>query len=225
MSQVTVASEQTPQVWRVTTDAELRVYCNQAFQSNDGLFVPQGVIDGKLWYFAGDIIPTGQVALLPALTLTSTEDALTNQQATYSAYIYQKRTNKRLGVLLERFAVPPEPVSTSWAQLTIHKQGVIPRTNNDTYTKQAVDALIVATIANQQIKSSGVAVLAVGAASSVVTVPYAGLKANSRIIAFSQDPNVSGVLHAENFVVGVSFDIVSSVTGDEGTVFWIALEN
>ena len=225
MSQVTVASEQTPSVWRLSAAAELRVYCNQSFQSNDGLFVPQGVVSSKLFYFTGDIIVTLNVALLPALTLTSTEDALTNQQATYSAYVYDKKTNKMQGVILERFSVPPTPVGTNWAQLTIHKQGVIPRTSNDTYSKQAIDALIASAIANQQVKSSGVAVLAVGAADSRVTVPYAGLKANSRIIAFSQDPNVSGVLHAENFVVGVSFDVVSSITGDEGTIFWIALEN
>lgn len=54
-----------------------------------------------------------------------------------------------------------------------------------------------------------------------VTVPSAAVLLTSRIICSSMDANVSGALHIENVVPGVSFDIVSSNLGDAGTVAWL----
>lgn len=212
--------DETPPIYGATDTAPaLEIYANEFFTTSDGKPVPAGNVMQRDFRHRVVCTVEDEVLKIPAvLGIYSTEDAIDNQQATYTAYLCIK--NREPIIWLDQFSIPPltgEMTSTSWARLRLHKAGTIARRSSEVWTKQQVQAAI--DLAVGQVTRTGVAELIGGE----VEVPYSLVTADSRIGAFSLDENVSGILRVTqaDIIPGESFVIRSSEADDNGIVFWI----
>lgn len=221
-----IDAQETPALWGSTDTAPaLEIYANEQFDTSDGKMVLPG--SPELGDFRHRVVGSvvDAVATFPIVQgIYSTEDSLTNQLATYSAFI---RVNGRpLIPWLERFQIPPllqGVESWSWTRLRIHKEGVRARRDNNTYTATQTDQAIDAAILQGTglLRDTGIATLINGEA----LVESEKAQTGSRIVSFSMDPNVTGVLIAPivDIVPGESFMIRSTNPGDNGQVSWFVV--
>ena len=214
---------ETPANWGAADTAPaLEIYADVTFDTSDSKTVLAGNVE--LGDFRHRVVGSvlDEVATFPPIIgIYSTEDSLTNQMATYTAYI---RLQGREPIpYLERFRIPPltrpEMTSTSWTRLRIHNQGVIPRGPGEEwkiFVLSAIEAAI-----GQQTKA-GLATLVDGE----VEVPNSLVTINSKIAPFSMDENVTGSLRATvaDIIEHESFVIRSTNDADEGRVGWIMID-
>lgn len=212
--------DETPPIYGGTDAAPtLEIYANEPFTTSDGKPIPAGnVMQGDFRYRVVCSVED-EVLMIPAvLGIYSTEDAIDNQQATYTAYLRIK--NREPLIWLDQFSIPPltgEMTSTSWARLRLHKAGNIARRSSEVWTKQQTQAAI--DLAVGQTTKTGVAELIGGE----VEVPHGLVTAESRIGAFSLDENVIGTprVTQADIIPGESFAIRTNNADDNGLVFWI----
>ena len=215
---------ETPAIWGIADLAPaLEIYADQTFETSDGKTVLVG--SPELGDFRHRVVAVveNEVAIFPRISgIYSTEDSLTNQRATYSAWLRVKGRDPI--PWLVNFRIPPllsGIESMSWTRLRIHNQNVIARASADAYTKQQTNDLIatalLAFVTNKM--ASGLATLVDGAAY----VPTLQVLATSRIAAFSMDDGVTGRLRAPQteIVDEEGFSIKSTNEGDNGAVMWL----
>lgn len=220
--QLDIDTTETPAQYGLTDNAPaLEIYANEQFDTNDGKTVMPG--DPERGDFRHRVVGSvaASVITFPKVEgIYSTEDSLTNQLATYSAYI--RITGQPLIPWLERFPLPTLPqgqASWSWTRLRIHAAGVLARHSAEVYTKtQTNQAIAAALLQGGTVAASGLANLADGA----VLVPTTAVLITSKIGVFSMDEFVTGNLRAPaaDIVSGVSFMIRSTNPGDNGVVSW-----
>lgn len=218
----------TPAIWGITDLAPaLEIYPNQPFETSDGKTVLPGSV--QLGDFRHRVIGTvedGEAQWPSIIGIYSTEDSLTNQNATYSAFIRVKGRDPI--PWLENFRIPVLTqglVSMSWSRIRVHNGHGRPLRSNDVYTKQGtLDA----------INAALVGFFTAGMPSGLVTmvdgfalVENVNAHVTSRIFVSSMDPGVTGSLRCEQADVGdeESFVIRSTNQADTGTVAWLVLNN
>lgn len=220
---LTIDSQSTSNIWQLTDAAPvLEIYANEQFDTPDGQTVLPGNVElGDLCRrVVGAVV--ANVLTFPVITnFDSTEDSITNQRATYSAYI---RANGREPIpWLLNFPVAPIKVagatSVNWSSIRIHAARVIARRTNDVYTKQQTEDAITARLINfpgNSVLENGLAPMVAGQAA----VSSAALPASSVIHLTSQDEGVSGTPRVGVKTPGAGFTILSSNGADEGNVGW-----
>lgn len=199
----------------------LEIYANEQFETDDGKTVLSGnvMLSDFRHRVVGEIVD-GEIHFPAIVGIYSTEDSLTNQIATYSAYIKVKGREPILW--FDRFRVPPltrpEMTSTSWTRLRVHNRHPIARPSTDDW-KNFVLASIEAAVGQQT--KTGVAQMVDGE----VEVPHTSVTFASRIAPFSMDEGVTGSLRAAvaDIIPNDSFVIRSTNPGDNGTVAWIMI--
>jgi hypothetical protein len=207
------------------TAPALEIYADKSFKTSDGLSVLAGSVERQ--DFRHRVVGTvvDGVATFPKIAgIYTTEDSLTNQQATYSAYI--RVAGREPIPYLVRFPLAPllgPQLSVSWTTVEIHALEPIARRSSDVYTRQQTENAIAAAI-QQALASrlrSGVATLVNGE----VEVTSDVVKADSRIAVNSMDENVTGVLRAPQagIIENESFLIQSTNADDNGFVSWLIL--
>lgn len=222
--QGSIDAMQTPSIWGVSdTEPALEVYADEAFDTSDGKRVlPGSVLRGDFRHRVIGSVVDDSMLLPPVTGIYSTEDSLTNQLATYSAYV--RVANREPIPWLLRFRIPPvhniDPPSWSWTGLGIHNRGIIGRRTNEVYTKQQTEDIFQALLRENQL--SGIAVLIDGE----VEVPHGSITFNSRIIVTSMDENVTGTPRAalQDIIEHTSFVIRSNNPGDNGVVSWLVIK-
>lgn len=215
----------TPNIYQLTDQAPtLEIYADETFDTSDGQTVLAGSVHNGDFCKRVVCSVASNVLSIPAIEdIDTTEDALTNQQATYSAYI---RAAGREPIPWQlQFPLAPITVqgalSVSWATIRIHAIGVIGR-RLDADWQQHVSDLIAAAIAGigeGVVVAKGTAVMAAGEA----TVTDFHVLSNSIIQLTGQDAGVRGSLFVLSRTPGVGFTINSSDGGDQGDVGWTIL--
>ena len=225
--EVSIDAHRTPAIWGISDlEPALEIYPNELFDTNTGLTVLPG--DPEVGDFRHRVIGSvvDGVAQFPAVTgIYSTEDSLTDQMATYSAYI---RVNGRPPIpWLERFRIPVLTqglTSWTWSRLRVHARSARVLRSDEVYTKQqtldAINAAIAGFVAAPQVLS-GVALMVDG----VALVETVQARVTSRICPFSMDPGITGQLRCEQADIAEdeSFVIRSTNGGDTGAVGWMLL--
>ena len=220
--QLDIDATETPAQYQLTDNGPaLEIYANEQFDTDDGKTVMPG--DPERGDFLHRVVGSvaANVITFPKVEgIYSTEDSLTNQLATYSAYI--RITGQPLIPWLERFPIPPlnqGMASWSWTRLRIHAAGVLARRSAEVYTKQQTDSAIAAALLQGgTLAASGFATLEDGE----ILVPTQSVVVTSKIGTFSMDEFVTGNLRAPaaDIIAGVSFMIRSTNPGDNGVVSW-----
>lgn len=225
--QIDIDELKTPAIWGLTDLAPaLEIYADEPFDTNDGLSVLAGDVNlGDFRHRVIGAVAGGVATFPPIVGIYTTEDSLTNQLATYSAYI---RVAGRAPIpYLERFPLAPphgNQVSVSWTSIKIHALAPIARRSSDVYTKtqteNAIQAAILSALASRL--TSGVATLIDGEAE----VPNSFVRLESRIVSYSMDENVTGTLRTglADIIEHESFVIRSTEVGDNGQVAWIMVQ-
>ncbi len=224
--QIEIDELKTPANWGLADTAPaLEIYADEPFDTNDGLSVLAG--DVRLGDFRHRVVGSvaDSIATFPKVVgIYTTEDSLTNQLATYSAYI--RVAGREPIPYLVRFPLAPvngPHLSVSWTTIKIHALEPIARRSSDVYTRQqtenAIQAAIQSALASRI--SSGVAVLEDGEAEVLSNV----IKFDSRIAVTSMDESITGVVSAPKagIVENESFLIRSTNGGDNGFVSWLIL--
>lgn len=223
---LTIDSDETPAIWGLSDIAPaLEIYPNDLFTTSDGRTVPPGnVLLGDFRHRVIGTVTDG-VAVFPQISgIHSTEDALDNQMATYSAYV--RVAGREPIPWLEQFPIQPLQnglLSTSWPRLRIHARATKVRRSNEVYTKQETNSAIDAALLQFRaaMMPSGVAVMIDGAA----VVSTEKVHVTSAIMLTAMDAGITGVLRAPQADIGdgEGFVIRSSQEGDSGAVAWMIL--
>jgi len=223
---LSIDPDETPAIWGLSDLAPaLEIYANELFVAAEGKTILPGNVE--LGDFRHRVVGsvTDGVALFPQVNgIYSTEDALDNQLATYSAFI---RVAGRDPIpWLEDFSIQPLQnglISTSWPRLRIHKNATRSRRSNDVYTKQQTNSAIEAALLQFRgsLMPSGVALMDGGEA----WVSTEKVFVTSAIILTAMDAGITGVLRAaqEDIADSEGFMIRSSQQGDSGAVSWLIL--
>src|SRR6266481_9219833 len=110
------------------TNVEIWIVANKAFVTPDGKPISAGSVADAAWMVrvAEGIIVADNVLQVPEIIVDATEDAISGQDATLSAFVVtqQGRPVSALSVF-RNFKVPPSPSSMSWAQLAVHNSSVV----------------------------------------------------------------------------------------------------
>jgi hypothetical protein len=223
---LTIDPVRTPALWgSKDLNPALEIYPNDAFDTSDGKTVLPGSLE--LGDFRHRVIGTVENDELnfPAITgIYSTEDSLTNQRATYSAYIRIK--NRAPIPWLENFPIPVLTQgleSLSWTRIKLHAHAVKALASDQVYTKQQTEALINATLLSHigNVLRAGQTTMENGLA--IVATPH--VRVSSLIFPSSLDPGVTGALRCEQADIadGEEFVIRSTNEGDNGAVSWMIL--
>nr|AUN37444.1 hypothetical protein [uncultured bacterium] len=190
-----IDAQETPANWGVSDLAPaLEIYADQPFDTDDGKHVFAGSVEGE-----GDFrhravgAVENEIAVFPSiLGVYSTEDSLTDQEATYSAYIRVKGREPIPWLL--NFPLAPlaqGQTSVSWTQIRIHARQPRARRDGNVYTRTETDQAIAAfLLAFQQGKMPSDVALMVDGVAEVQT----GLaQVTSRVFASSMDGGITGV--------------------------------
>jgi hypothetical protein len=131
--------------WRHSnTSPRLRIYLSKPFVTSTGTTVTQSGSpqSGGIFYTEYTCSVAANVLTIPAVTLHSTIDALTNNDAKYSAYFYTAA-----GAQIQpyqgftSFALPAN-TPTTWATVMQFNSAGVPYRPTDTFTKPQILALL-----------------------------------------------------------------------------------
>lgn len=134
-----------PSIWKYGGSAfKLRIYADSSFKTSDGQFILQGHRNGSVdCYLEIDCSVTADVPLIPSFEIDSTEDALINKNARYSAILVTQGGKKI--PFLDNFAVPATdgPPAIAWPALELHNGAVqFQREASTTLTLGQIESLI-----------------------------------------------------------------------------------
>jgi hypothetical protein len=216
-----------PSIWQLADQVPvLEIYADEPFDTSDGQTVLAGSAERGDFCKRVECAVVNNVLSIPTIEqIDSTEDSPTNQLATYSAYI-RAVGQEPIPWLLNFPLAPitqPDVLTLEWTSIRIHAEGVTPRRDSDTYTKQQTDDLVDRKIA----AAFGVAgILAKGRTDMLAgqaAVASDKVLESSNIQLTGQEVGVSGTLYVSDRVPGEGFTIASQNGADEGKVGWVIL--
>lgn len=246
---VIVEAQNTPNVWQISGTAQLRTFANQPFDTFHGQYVPKGSANEGDLYLPVDCDTSAEQLLIPSHEVDSTEDSITNPNATYTSVLWTPQRGIIKPEFLANYRVPATLPNQTWPLLRLHKAARIPLRITNTYNSEQIESLIavaltflrtgsptqIGMLALQDPAVDPAFPIALGPNSpqaarahglaqlveGVATVITSTVLANSTIQLTGQDGNVSGTLRVESRVDGVSFEIVSDNGTDSGFVGWV----
>jgi hypothetical protein len=125
--------------WTYGPPAYLRIY-SSGFTASDSTVVPAGNVSGGLYQQVACSV-VGATVTCPAFTIQTTTDALDNQQATYTAILFDSANRQRI-VVFSGFSVPTSLTSSfTYQQLVAFNAAVVPVRDDTTYTKNQINQL------------------------------------------------------------------------------------
>lgn len=228
MAKIDIDSTTTPNIWQLADQAPaLEIYADEPFDNTEGQTILQGDVNmGDCCKRVVGSVASNVLSFPKIEQINTTEDSLTNQAATYSAYI--KAAGREPIPWLLGFSLAPITVpgvtSVNWTSVRIHAAGVTPRRTNEVYTKQQTDAAIAAALlalglGGGVITAKGTVVMAAGVAVVVSNKTLI----DSIILLTGQEPGVNGTLYVNGRTPGVGFTIGSTNGADGGNVGWAIL--
>ena len=246
---IIIEAENTPSLYRVphTSDLHLRVMANVQFNTFNG----QVILPGPQFYLKVPCSLTGgTILLIDSFEIDSTYDSPDVPDATYDAWLFAGNTKIGIFlagfgikstpenqqwidlVLLRDSGSRPVPISggmypvdvidykiaLALAQLRMASSTQVGNVALDEDPIDPSFPLAVSANSAKIAKDVGTDVLV---ADETTTVFSAQVEAGSIILATPQSPGITGNLHIENIVDGVSFDVRSDNAGDSGAFGWI----
>ncbi len=228
---VTVEAQNTPDVWRLGgSTASLRISANQPFDTIDGQYIPKGRSASNDFYLEVDCTIVGNVLLIPAFEIDSTEDSPTNPAADYTATLVTSKRALIRPAFLSNFRVPATLPNVTWPLLRLHKAARIPLRITNTYNSEQIEALIAIALTFLRMGSAtqiGMAALSVDPTDPAFPI---GVAVNDpdyvAILAMLTDPRFAWIeqevpFFAHNFIFTDQFSCFRiPITGDV-TIFSI----
>jgi len=160
-----------------------------------------------------------RVATPRAFDVEPTVSSIDEPRARITAVLFDENDRQKK-VLFKNWEWPATPNPMTWPDLTGHnhtrRRCLGDRYLNETQIRDLIDGIPL----SNPISTFGVANMVGG----IVTVNTELVVGSSRALMTGQGEGVSGALRAENYVLGVGFDIVSSNGLDEGEVVWLLLQ-
>lgn len=184
--------------WQDSTATVLRIFCDRAFITSGGQYVPQGSPGSDTAYKSlSCTYDSGAKTLtIPSFTIDSTVDGLDITSARYSGFFFD--TNGSLIKPFDgfiQFAVDNALSSTTWTAIRVFNQGSPGVDPIEFYTKAQVDAVVNSITANlatdqELLDSSGIR----ASDYSSLALAVAAISSSSRTLVISSTLTVSSNL-------------------------------
>lgn len=139
---VTVEAQNTPNIWQISGPAQLRTFANQPFDTFHGQYIPKGSANDDDCYLPVDCDTSGSELEIPTHEIDSTEDSITNPNATYTSVLWTPKRGIIKPEFLANYRVPATLPNQTWPLLRLHKAARIPLRITNTYNSEQIETLI-----------------------------------------------------------------------------------
>jgi hypothetical protein len=172
--------------WQYGTPAYLRIY-SSGFTASDGTVVPAGSPTSGSLYQQVACTVSGSTVTCPSFQLQTTSDALDDQTATYTGYLYDAQGRQRV-LVFSGYSVPTSMGTPfTYTQWTAYNAAVIPVRDTDTYTKNQVNAYVASAVS--------VGNSATTTALGKVKMSVAPVDPSNPVAVGANDPSIGGVIY------------------------------